>query len=157
MLRSFIYSSRWIRIIEVLLLLALFALLARWITVLFAGAPLPVPPAISNTAAPRSTLAAEMLTTARLFGSHPAGTLSENVQIIGLIADQSHSTAGQKGSVLISIDGGSAKVYTIGSDVGGRRLVAIRSGEVEMEANGVRQSFNLPVLPAISGIVTSSP
>jgi hypothetical protein len=165
-------SSTWIRCIELLLLLVLFALLARWITILFAGTPLPVPPALSNNPAPRSNLATEMLTSARLFGSHPAGTLSENVRVIGLIADHrmpssnpnanpnanANPNSAQTGSVIISVDGRPAQAYQIGADVEGRRLVAIRPGEIEMEANGTRQTFQVPASPVLAapGIVVQT-
>lgn len=140
-------GPRWILLIEALLLIALCALLARWAATLLTGSPLPVPPAVSLPASPDNAISG-MLSTARLFGSYPAGTLSENVQVLGVIADTVHQTG--HGSVLISIDGRPAKAYQIGDDVEGRRLVAIRSDAIEMEANGARQSFRLPARPVQS-------
>ncbi len=137
-------SPRWILLIEALLLIALCALLARWAATLLAGSPLPVPPTVSSPVLQNST-ATGLISTSRLFGSYPAGTLSENVQVVGVIADTVHQNG--NGSVLISVDGRPAKAYQIGNNVEGRRLVGIRSDAIEMEVNGVRQSYRLPVRP----------
>lgn len=147
-------SPRWILLIETLLLIALCALLARWAATLLTGSPLPVPPTVSSPV-PQNNTANGLMSTARLFGSYPAGTLSENVQVVGVIADTVHQTG--NGSVLISVDGRPAKAYQIGDNVEGRRLAAIRSDAIEMEVNGVRQSYRLPVRPvqSTSGISIS--
>ena len=153
-LPPFIRADRMIRFVEVVLFVALCVLIVRWLMIIFSGAVLPVPPrADSPAGSPRSNVAAEMLRTARLFGSHPAGSLSENVQAIGVIA--SHSGTGD-GSAIISVDGRPPRAYRIGSDVEGRTLVAIRAQEVEMEGNGVRQVFRLPLRTPSAGGFTAA-
>lgn len=136
------------RVAEVLLVLAVATLATWWALRLLTGAPLPVaPPAAS---APRDPAAVNdgLLDTAPLFGSRRPGTLSDNIQAIGLIAG-----ARGTGSALLSVDGQPPKRYKVGEEVDGRRIVAIRPGAVEIEAQGVRRVIPLNLPEAQGGVV----
>jgi len=139
-----------VRTVEVLLLIAIIALATWWALRILTGPPLPVAPSIdlaanANAGPPPDAL----LDSAQLFGSRRPGALSDNIQAIGLIAD-----ARGKGAVLLSVDGQPAKRYRVGEEVDGRRIVAIRPGEVELDSQGTRRVYrmSLPELQT-TGIV----
>lgn len=138
------------RTVEVLLLVAIAALVVWWALRILAGPPLPVAPSIDTANAGNSGPPPDaLLDSAQLFGSRRPGALSDNIQAIGLIAD-----ARGKGAVLLSVDGQPAKRYRVGEEVDGRRIVAIRPGEVEVESQGTRRVYRL-ALPDLqsAGIV----
>lgn len=131
------------RVVELLLALALCALIAFWITRVFRGDPLGVPPTVAMAAPDAGMSRADaVLASARLFGSRPPGALSDNVRALGVVAD----TSGH-GSVIVSVDGQAPKVYRVGDTLDGRLVAAIRPDQIELEAGGARQVFRLPAAP----------
>ena len=144
-------ASLPLRLLEGLLVLAICALATWWLMQGMAGPPLPVAPQLGNTttAAAQALAPDALLDSARLFGARRPGSLSDNIQAVGMIADR-----GGHGSALISVDGQPARRYRVGDDLDGRRITAIRRGEIEFESAGVRQSMrlNLPEVPT-AGVV----
>lgn len=133
-----------------LLIVALCALVAFWITRAVRGTPIPVPPVAPSVVADGGGRVDAVLASARLFGSRRPGVLSDNVRPLGMIADGSG-----RGSVIVSVDGQPAKVYRVGDTLDGRLVSAIRPGEIELESGGARQVFRLPPPPpASAGSVT---
>ncbi len=138
------------RLVTVLLIVALCALVAFWITRAVRGTPIPVPPVAPSVVADGGGRVDAVLASARLFGSRRPGVLSDNVRPLGMIADGSG-----RGSVIVSVDGQPAKVYRVGDTLDGRLVSAIRPGEIELESGGARQVFRLPPPPpASAGSVT---
>lgn len=135
-----LHMQRLPRLVELVLAIALCALIAFWITRVLRGEPIPVPPPAvapaGNGAQGRIDAA---LASARLFGSRPPGALSDNVRALGVVAD-----ATGRGSVIVSIDGQAPKVYRVGDTLDGRLVSAIRPDQIELDANGARQVFRLP-------------
>jgi general secretion pathway protein C len=135
------------RIVEILLFLALCALLALWATRILRGASIAVPPVATTTTDAAGGRVEAVLASARLFGSRPPGVLSDNVRALGVVAD-----GAGRGSVIVSVDGQPAKVYRVGDTLDGRRVTAIRADEIELESNGARQTFRLPARVATAGV-----
>jgi general secretion pathway protein C len=135
------------RFIELLLVIALCAVIAWWGTRLLRGQALSVPPSAASAAAGGPSRVDAVLASARLFGSRPPGVLSDNVRALGVIADDTG-----RGSVIVSVDGQPPKVYRVGDTLDGRLVAAIRPQEIELESGGVRQTFRLPPRVAASGV-----
>ena len=134
---------------EVLLVIGICTLATYWALALLAGPPLPAPPRAASVAESTPQSGSGIAESARLFGSRPPGTLSENVQALGIIADRNG-----RGSVLISIDGQPPRHYRVGDRIDGRRVTAIRAREIELESSGSRTVVRLNA-PAVAseGIV----
>jgi general secretion pathway protein C len=135
------------RLVELLLVIALCALIAWWGTRLARGTAIPVPPSAADSAAGGPGRVDAVLASARLFGSRPPGVLSDNVRALGVVADDSG-----RGSVIVSVDGQPPKVYRVGDTLDGRLVAAIRPQEIELESAGVRQTFRLPPRVAVAGV-----
>jgi len=127
------------RLVELILAIALCALLAFWVTRLLRGETIAAPAAVGPAPGASNQRLDGVLASARLFGSRPPGALSDNVRALGVIAD-----ASGRGSVIISVDGQTPKVYRVGDTLDGRLVAAIRPDEIELEAGGARQVFRLP-------------
>ena len=148
--------QRLSRFVTPLLVVALCALVAWWVTRLMPGAAIAIPPpAVVDGGAGDSRVDA-VLASARLFGSRKPGVLSDNVRALGVVAD-----ASGRGSVIVSVDGQAPKVYRVGDTLDGRTVSAIRPDEVELEAGGARQVFRLPaarvVAPGLTIIGSAAP
>jgi len=130
---------------EVLLVIGICTLATYWALLLLAGPSLPAPPRAAGVAESGAQSGADLVESARLFGSRAPGALSENIQALGIIADR----AG-RGSVLISIDGQPPRHYRVGDSIDGRRVTAIRAREVELESSGSRAVVRLNV-PEVLG------
>lgn len=128
------------RLAELILAIALCALVAFWITRILRGDSLAVPPGVGPASGDGANQRLDgVLASARLFGSRPPGVLSDNVRALGVIADESGH-----GSVIVSIDGQAPKVYRVGDTLDGRLVAAIRADQIELESGGARQVFRLP-------------
>jgi general secretion pathway protein C len=135
------------RFVELLLVVALCALIALWATRVMRGTAIPVPPQAGGAGATMPSRVDAAMASARLFGSRPPGVLSDNVRAIGVVADSSG-----RGSVIVSVDGQPPKVYRVGDTLDGRLVSAIRPEEIELESGGARQVFRLPPRVAASGV-----
>ncbi len=137
--------TRLSRLVEILLALALVALVAFWVVRLSGGSSLPAPPTAAAPVPEGASRVDQVLASARLFGSRPPGALSDNVRALGVVADETG-----RGSVIVSVDGQTPKVYRIGDTLDGRLVTAIRPTEIELEAGGARQVFRLPAARPIA-------
>lgn len=137
------------QIVELLLIVILCGVVALWATRLSSGPSIAVPPTVGLAPAGNDGRADALLASARLFGSRRPGVLSDNVRALGVVAD-----AAGGGSVIVSVDGQAARVYRVGDTLDGRRVSAIRSEEIELEAGGARQVFRLPPPRPTTGGVT---
>jgi hypothetical protein len=135
--------QRLSRFVTPLLVVALCALVAWWVTRLMEGAPIAVPPPAVVDGGGADSRVDAVLASARLFGSRKPGVLSDNVRALGVVAD-----ASGRGSVIVSVDGQASKVYRVGDTLDGRIVSAIRPDEIELEAGGARQVFRLPTARA---------
>ncbi len=139
---------RLARLVTPLLIVVLCALVVWWGLRLMPGAPIAIPPVADADGSGDGGRVDAIVASARLFGSRRPGVLSDNVRALGVVADQ----AG-RGSVIVSVDGQSPKVYRVGDTLDGRLVSAIRSDEIELEANGARQVFRLPpARPSAAGL-----
>jgi general secretion pathway protein C len=133
------------RLVEILLALCLVALVAFWVVRLSGGTSLPIPPTATASGPEGASRVDQVLASARLFGSRPPGALSDNVRALGVVADETG-----RGSVIVSVDGQTPRVYRIGDTLDGRLVTAIRPTEIELEAGGARQVFRLPAARAVA-------
>ena len=141
-------QQRLPRIVELLLFIALCAVIALWATRALHGTPIAVPPTATDADPGANGRVDAVLASARLFGSRRPGVLSDNVRALGVVAD-----ASGRGSVIISVDGQPPKVYRVGDTLDGRLVSAIRPQEIELESGGARQVFRLPLpQPTASGL-----
>lgn len=138
------------RLIEVALVIAICTLVTYWALILLSGPTLQVAaPVADGTAIAAPPPATDILDSAHLFGSRRPGTVSDNIQALGIIADRSG-----RGTAILSIDGQPPRNYRVGDRIDDRTVSAIRSGEVELEGGGVRRVYKVPVPDATdSGIV----
>ncbi|MGI9026674.1 MAG: type II secretion system protein N [Burkholderiaceae bacterium] len=136
------------RLVELILALILFGVIALWSVRMLRGESIAVPPAANSGMTAGGGRVEEVLASARLFGSRRPGVLSDNVRALGVVAD-----AGGQGSVIVSVDGQAARVYRVGDTLDGRRVTAIHADEIELESGGARQVFRLPESrPAAQGL-----
>ena len=131
------------RIFELVLALVLCGVLALWVVRMTRGQAIAVPPVATTGSTTAGSRVEEVLASARLFGSRRPGALSDNVRALGVVAD-----ASGKGSVIVSVDGQTPRVYRVGDTLDGRRVAAVRADEIELESGGARQVFRLPASPA---------
>jgi len=138
------------RLLEVALVIALCTLAVYWALILLRGPAMPVATNLGDNAPLEARPpAGDILDSAHLFGSRRPGTLSENIQALGIIADRKG-----RGTAILSIDGQPPRNYRVGDRIDERTVTAIRAGEVELEADGVRRVYKVPVPDASdSGIV----
>ena len=136
------------RLVEVILALILCGVLALWAVRTLRGEAIVVPPSAIAPASSGSGRVEEVLASARLFGSRRPGVLSDNVRALGIVAD-----ASGQGSVIVSIDGQTPRVYRVGDTLDGRRVTAVHADQIELESGGARQVFRLPASrPAAQGL-----
>lgn len=127
------------RLVELILALILCGVIALWVVRMMRGVSIAVPPATSAGATAGAGRVEEVLASARLFGSRRPGVLSDNVRALGVVAD-----ASGQGSVIVSVDSQTPRVYRVGDTLDGRRVTAIHADEIELESGGARQVFRLP-------------
>ena len=130
------------RLIELTLVLILCGVMALWVVRMMRGESIAVPPAANSSMTAGGSRVDEVLASARLFGSRRPGVLSDNVRALGVVAD-----ASGQGSVIVSVDGQTPRVYRVGDTLDGRRVTAIQADEIELESGGARQVFRLPASP----------
>ena len=136
------------RLVELILALILCGVIALWLARALRGESIAVPPAASAGTSAGDGRVEEVLASARLFGSRRPGVLSDNVRAVGVVAD-----ASGRGSVIVSVDGQTPRVYRVGDTLDGRRVSAIHADEIELESGGARQVFRLPASrPAAPGL-----
>ncbi len=136
------------RLVELILALILCGVIALWAVRMLRGESIATPPAASASMAAGGGRVEEVLASARLFGSRRPGVLSDNVRALGIVAD-----ASGRGSVIVSVDGQTPRVYRVGDTLDGRRVTAIHADEIELESGGARQVFRLPASrPAAQGL-----
>ncbi len=136
------------RLLELILALVLCGVIALWVVRMLRGDAIAVPPAANAGATAGGGRVEEVLASARLFGSRRPGVLSDNVRALGVVSD-----ASGQGSVIVSVDGQTPRVYRVGDTLDGRRVTAIHADEIELESGGARQVFRLPESrPAAQGL-----
>ena len=136
------------RLLELILALILCGVIALWVVRAMRGESIAVPPTANADMTAGGSRVDEVLASARLFGSRRPGVLSDNVRALGIVAD-----ASGQGSVIVSVDGQTPRVYRVGDTLDGRRVTAIHADEIELESGGARQVFRLPAShPAAQGL-----
>jgi general secretion pathway protein C len=127
--------------------------LVRAIVSTFGGGPVRSPqPVVANTAAraPRAGFDAQSLVSAHLFGAAPvdSGQDPDNLpqSAANLVLAGTIATSDPKRGVAIISDGGPAKVYSVGDNVGGAALHSVYLDHVILDRGGALETLTLPRL-----------
>src|SRR4029077_8593305 len=125
--------------------------LVRVMVSTFGGGPVRSPqPVMANTAAraPRAGFDAQSLASAHLFGAAPvdSGQDPNNIpeSAANLVLAGTIATSDPKRAVAIISDGGPAKVYSVGDNVGGASLLPVYLDRVILDRGGALETLPLP-------------
>jgi general secretion pathway protein C len=124
--------------------------LVRILVSSFGGGPVRSPQPVANTAIrpPPARFDAQSVISAHLFGVPPVEQNQENIQETkaNLLLAGTIATSDPKRGVAIISDGGPAKVYSVGDNVGGASLHSIYLDHVILDRGGTLETLQLPRL-----------
>lgn len=146
---NFAANGLALRLLELVLVLAAATLATWWALRILAGPPLPVAASLPAGSTVTEIAPQALLDSVALFGARRPGAVSDNIVALGMIAD-----GRGRGHALLSIDGQPAKRYRVGDELDGRRITAIRKGEIEYALDGEKRTVKvvMPEVPS-AGVV----